>query len=296
MNPRLLHARLATALAALALFLPAARAASSRAEASVSWAENISRSSSPVDWQDALSVDLVGAGAWSRPLARNLTGALDAELALHSTPEFSRLAYGLAGVETQVSRKFGLGPLAPVLSAALSAGGKLARLSADTGFTTQAALRASKRFTQAWQLGAGVEWMRHNADSATFDISHRKVWGDLNWDLTDRWRVSYGYGRLRGNFTAHAGPVIWARALAGLITPAIGQYYNTVPWEVTDSYGGGWVTYNVTGQARFWWLDLSPALSDSTSLSLRYDSVFTKNIVSVIYRQDIWTLSLLHRF
>lgn len=293
---KLRDAPLPLIFALLGVAVTGLKAESYRAEAAVSWAENISRSSSPIDWQDAISVDLSGTGTWSRQLAPNLTGTVEAELAAHSTPDFSKLAYGLGTVEARVSRKFGLGPLAPVLSAALSGGGKLARIDADTGLTAQATLRASKRFTEAWQLGAGVEWMRHNADTATFDVSHRKVWGELSWDITDRWRVTYGYGRLRGNFTANAGPTVWGRALSGLISPAVAQYYNTVPWEVTESYGPGWVTYNVTGQARFWWVELSPALSDTTSLSLRYDSVFTKNIISVKYRQDIWTLSLLHRF
>ena len=290
------HFRRTLLAAALLSLVPFAAAATYRAETALSWTENISRSSSPVDWQDAFSVDVAGVGTWVRQLAPSLTGVLEAELAAHSTPEFSRLAYGFAGAEGRLSRKFGLGPLAPVVSAAISAGGKLARIDADRGVTTQAGLRASKRFTEAWQVGTGVEWMRHHADTATFDVSHRKVWGEVSWDITDRWRLTYGYGRLRGNFIANAGPVIWNRALAGLISPAVAQYYNTVPWEVTDSYGRGWVTYNVTGQARFWWLELSPALTDATSLSLRYDSVFTKNIISVKYRQDLWKLSLLHRF
>jgi len=271
-------------------------AASFRAEAATSWVENIGRASSPVDWRDTLVAEVSGAGTWTRQLAPNLTGALEADLGVNTAPRFDRLSQARTGVEARASRKFGLGPLAPVVGAAVAAGGKLAKIGEDTGFTTSATLRASKRFTEAWQLGAGVEWLRHNADSATFDVSHRKVWGELSWDLTPRWRLTYGYGRLRGNFTANAGPVVWNRALTGQLSAAIARYYNTVPWTVTDSVGAGWVTYNVTGQSRFWWLELSPALSEATSLSLRYDSVFTKNIIFVKYRQDLWTLSLNQRF
>jgi hypothetical protein len=292
---RHLHARLILALTAV-LGPTLLRAASFRAEAAASWVENIGRSSSPVDWRDTLVAEVSGTGTWSRQLAPSLTGSLEADLGVSSAPRFERLSFARTGVEARATRKFGLGPLAPVVSAAVAAGGKLARMAEDTGFTTSATLQASKRFTEAWQLGAGVEWMRHNADSAVFDVSHRKVWGELKWDLTERWRLTYGYGRLRGNFTANAGPVIWSRALGGQLSAAIARYYNTVPWAVTDSLGDGWVTYNVTGQSRFWWLELSPALSDTTSLSLRYDSVFTKNIIFVKYRQDIWTLSLNQRF
>ena len=56
------------------------------------------------------------------------------------------------------------------------------------------------------------------------------------------------------------------------------------------------MTYRVTGRVSFWWLELSPAIGRDTSLPVRYESRFSVNKVGVKYRQDIWSIQLLHRF
>jgi hypothetical protein len=65
---------------------------------------------------------------------------------------------------------------------------------------------------------------------------------------------------------------------------------------VTHLFGPAWVTYRVTGRVSFWWLELSPVLGPNTSLPIRYDSLFSVNKIGIKYRQDQWSVSLLHRF
>ena len=67
----------------------------------------------------------------------------------------------------------------------------------------------------------------------------------------------------------------WPRALSGALGTNVSDYYNTVPWAVTDSYGPGWVTYRVTGRVSFWWLELSP-------VRLAFP------VISIVFVQYVW--------
>lgn len=285
----------------IALFLCLACTASGafsnlRLKTAASWAENISRSSSALDWADAMTYEVEIAADHRRQFTSNLTGMVQFQAGALLRPQYNRNDELNLGVTGELKQKFDLGPMAPILTATGSVTGKSARMSGNDGWTATGALNASKRLTESWRLSATADWHNHYADSDTFNVRYQRIFGELFWDITDRWQVSYGYGRFWGDFTANASPVIWPRAIGGLLGPAIFNYYNAMPWEVTDSYGPGWVTYRVYGKSRLWWLQVSPALTDRTSLSLRYDSVFTVNKVNVKYRTDKWTLSLLHNF
>lgn len=288
--------RLHAVLALVALAPAAIAAPSYRAAASVEWGENISRSSSPLDWQDGLTVRASGGAATSRAFAGNILATADAEAALRTTPSFSQQRAAELTLRTEVRKKAGLGPLAPVFTATASTTGRLHAIDGDTGLGTQLAFTASQRFHPAWRVSATAEWRRHHADSAAFDTSHRHLGADLTWDISDRWQLSYGTGRLDGTFTANASGTIWNRALTGLLGSAIQQYYTVAPQAVTDSFGRGWVTYLVSGRVRYWWVQLAPALTDDTSLALRYENNLATNIVNVKYRQELWSASLSHRF
>ncbi|MCB1105278.1 MAG: hypothetical protein H7A44_12470 [Opitutaceae bacterium] len=267
-----------------------------RLQTSATWAENVSRSSSALDWADAMTY-VGGISADHRQqFNSSLTGMIQLQAGALFRPQYNRNDELNLGVTGELKQKFGLGPMAPVLSATGSITGKAARMNGNDGWTVTGALNASKRLTESWRLSATADWHNHYADSDTFNVRYQRIYGELFWDITDRWQLNYGYGRFWGDLTANASWTIWGRAIYGLLGPAISNYYNAMPWEVTDSYGPGWVTYRVYGKSRLWWLQVSPALTDKTSLSLRYDSVFTVNKVNVKYRTDKWTLSLLHNF
>ncbi len=260
------------------------------------WAENISRSSSPLDWADAMTYEVAVGADHRRQLTSSLTGLFQVEAGALYRPDYRRNDEFNFGPRAELRQKFGLGPFAPVLAAEASFIGKSARISGNDGWTAKGGLTLSKRLTESWRIAATGDWHNHYADSATYDVRYQRLFGELTWDITSRWQLTYGYGRFWGDFTANASPVIWPRAIGGLLGPAIASYYNAMPWEVTDAYGPGWVTYRIYGKSQLWWLQLTPALTDRTSLSLRYDSVFTVNKVNVKYRTDIWALSVLHSF
>lgn len=266
------------------------------ADATLRWTENLTRTSTPASERDAYGADAHASAAWLRQLARSLTATTQVDAGLHATPKYELREHATLGIGADVRYKFGLGPMAPTIAAGASAAARLARLDQDTGWTTALRLEANKRVHPAVRLGAALEWRRHNADSATFDVSHREYSAYLHWDIDERLRLSHGHGRLEGNFTANAGAAIWAQAIGGQVTPVVERYYNSLPWEVTEIYGPGWVTYNVTGRARFWWVELGSSLGERSSLALRYEDIIAKNIIGIAYEQTIWSLSLSHRF
>lgn len=291
--------RLRAALIVVALLLtafPAAHAASARASLALEWSENDSRSSSPLDWQDVFSVRASAARAWTRQLPRNFSVITELEAAARHAPDHHKLTAADLTLRTEARRKFGLGPLAPVVSASAAAGGHVGAIDDGRAVLTRLAVQASKRLTEIVRVSATLDAWKHHARHDTFDVSYRRAFGEIAWDITDRWQLSYGAVRLEGSFTANASWLIWGRAVNGLLGPAIQQYYTATPWVVTDAYGPGWVTYNVHGRARQWWLQLSPALTESTTLALRYENNLATNVVAVKYRQELWTLTAMHRF
>lgn len=272
------------------------RAAHYRMEASTTWAENINRASSPADWRDVQRLDLRAAGGTLKQWTAGLVTTAELDAGFERVPRYTGLDALTAGASGQARQKFGFGPYAPVLAFDASLRGRESKQPGDDGWTAAAGLRLTKRLTSAWRVGAVVDWQQHYAESAIFDTRHHRAFGTVAWDITPWLQLSHGNGRLWGDFTANASPAIWARALSGALGRAIGDYYNTVSWAPTHTFGPGWVTYRVTGHVSFWWLELSPAIGRNTSLPIRYESLFSVNKVGVKYRQDLWTLQLLHRF
>jgi len=289
-------AKLLTTCAVVFLTARCALALNLRTEVSAAWVENIGRSSAGADWRDAMRYEADASLSLLREWRPGFMTTGEVVVGYEHVPEFTRLDALHGGIAGTVRQKFGFGPFAPALALDLGLRGREARLDGDDGSTATAALRASKRLTQSWRFGAVADWQQHYARSSIFDTRHHRVFGTLTWDLTSRLQLSHGNGRLWGDFTANASSAIWARARSGALGADLGAYYRTVSSGVTGSMGPGWFSYRVTGRVSFWWLELSPALGRNTSLPLRYESLFSVNKVGIKYRQDVWSLQLLHRF
>jgi hypothetical protein len=286
----------AFALAPAAFSAPLRLPITARMEASATWAENINRASSPADWTDTLRHEARATASLLTPLATGVSLITEADLGYTSVPRYVRNTTLSATARSALRWKFGLGAFAPVLSTEVSVARRDSRLIGDDSWLATGALRASQRFTDTWRASLTGDWSQNYAAHSVFDTRHHRFLGTVTYDLNDRWQLTYGRGSLWGDVTANASARIWSRALAGLITPAIGAYYPTLSSETTDSFGPGYVTYRFKARSDFWWLELAPALGRNTSLPLRYESTFTVNFVGVKYRQDLWTASILHRF
>lgn len=276
--------------------VPAAWALGARTEVSATRIENIHRASSPVDWRDATRYEARGAFGGFREWTTGLLTAAELEGAFEHVPHFTRLNAASAGLAATARQKFGLGAFSPSIAADVAIHRRDTRLDLDDGWTTSAGLRLTKRFLHAWRAGLHGDWQEHYARSAIYDTTQHRFFATLTWDITERLQLSHGNGRLWGNFTANASPAVWSRALGGALGSHISNYYNAVPWAATDAAGSGWITYRVDGRVSFYWIELSPALGRNTSLPLRFENRVSVNKVGVKYRQDLWSLALLHRF
>ncbi len=265
-------------------------------EASTTWAENITRASSPGDWRDATRIDVRGTAGVLQQWTAGLVTTAELDAGFERVPRYSGLDALTAGFGGQARQKFGFGPYAPVLAFAASLHGRNSKRPGDDGWTADASLRLSKRLTSAWRVGVVGDWQQHYAESSIFDTRHHRFFATVAWDITPWLQLSHGNGRLWGDFTANASSTVWARALSGALGAPVRDYYNTVSWAALDTFGPGWVTYRVSGRVSFWWLELAPAIGPNTSLPLRYESLFSVNKIGVKYRQNLVTLQVLHRF
>lgn len=291
---RRLAALLALASAPLAAF--AAPALDYTAKATYLWTENIGRASGRTDFRDTSSIRADLSASTGRQLASGLTGSLQLEGSALTVPDYDRNDELTFGPRAGLRKKFGLGPDAPVLAFETAALGKLARISENDGVTLQGSVTLSKRFGPLLSAQIRGDWQEHVADARTYDVHHRGVEGRVSFDPTERLRFSVGGGRLEGNFTAGASAARFAGALGGALGPAVASYYNAVPQTVTDAYGPGWVAYRVEGEVDYFYLEFSPALTDSLALSVRYERNHAVNVVDVGYRQDIFSLSAIYSF
>jgi hypothetical protein len=266
------------------------------AAGTASWVENISRTSAEASRKDAATYELSLSAGRHQQLASAwlLHGSVDA--ALLAVPDYDLGNHFELGPRIGLQRKFGLGPLAPVLQLDTALSYKAARLDADRGWTAEASLRLGKRFTPGLKAGLTGQWTEHNARSATFDLSQHSFTVDATWDITERWTLSGSAGRLSGDIVANASWPAWGQAISGGFGPIVAGYYNSRPWEVTDLYGPGWAAYNVEAEVDLWSLAAAFALSDHTTAELRYGSAYVINKIGVRYPTDSWGLSLVHRF
>jgi hypothetical protein len=284
-----------TAVLVLVAATPA-RAVNLRMEASTTWAENIGRSTAGADMRNAQRYEARASLSLFREWVPGFSLRGEFSAGLETVRGYALLGQFTAGPNVQFRRKFGLGAFAPSVELNSGFTSRSARYDGNDGWTATAGLRVAKRLTSAWRFAAVADWQQDYARESIFDTRHHRVFGTVTWDIDDRWQLSYGNGRLWGDFTANASAAVWPKALAGALGTHISEYYQTVSWRPTGIMGPNWVTYRVTGHVDFWWLELTPALGRNTSLPLRYENRFSLNKVGIKYRQELWSIGLLQRF
>lgn len=284
-------------LCALALLaLAPARAAEYRAQALGAWTQNISRTSFEPTAKDASSFAVDVSVVEARQLAANWTLIVGLEAGAERVPSFTALDRVSAGGTLTLRRKFGLGPLAPVVDASVALTRVDQRESGRDGWREEGQLRIAKRFTETLRAGIFTRWQSFSARGAPYDTHERRLGADFTWDFAEKWSLAGGGSRLRGQVTANAAGSVWWAALSGALGPTIYEYYEEVPWAVTNTFGPGWVAYRVDCSADFLWGELSWLWTEQTRAVLRHETARVVNQVNVRYDTEIWTFGLVHRF
>jgi len=297
--PRLL---LLTGLLALAAHAQEGAAASwidnlhLTASGGAAWVNNLSRTSFEPTRKDATTYEFKLAGSQPRQLASSVLLVASEEIDTLSVPDFDQADNLRAGGRLSFQKKFGLGPLAPVLQVSAGTTYKSARFAGDRGWTTEAGLQLAQRVLPNLRLAAGAQWLEHDAKSRVFDLNQHSFSLEASWDINERWSLSGSATRLRGDIVANAANAVWGRALGGGFGPAVQEYYNSRPWTVTGIYGPQWVSYNVKADVDLWSVTLACAVTEHTAVELRKSAAYVINQVGVRYPTDSWGLSLTHRF
>lgn len=298
--PRSLYADFLPRLAAACLGFGATTVSLSAAnlqfETTAAWVENINRAASPDDWRDSMRLSTRASLSQLREWRTGFTTTGEFNAGFEHVTRFPALNCVTVGAGAEARQKFGFGPYAPVLSVEAALRTREARLAGDDGCTQQAGVRFAKRFTPEWRIATVADWQQHDARRPNFDTRHRRVFGTVSWSPNDRWALLHGHGRLWGSFTSHASAESWIHALSGALGPEAARYYESLACDYTHAIGPGWATYRARGRIDFWWLELSPALGRNTSLPLRYERYVAVNEIGTKYRQEAWSLQLLHRF
>lgn len=294
--------RLATVIGVLVVFHPlSAQSAGSwsalRLKASTTRADNISHTSYVPTRKSGEYLTVSLASDYMRQLNRDWLLIGSGELLAQHVVTFNALSHVAGAGTLKLHRKFGLGPYAPVLELSSA----LAFYQFDEadrgGWQYTGGIGISKRFTDSLRLSARAAAVEYSARREVYDLSRREVMLEGDWDITDRWRLSLGGGRRWGEYIANAAWKIWAQAIYGQLGPVVQAHYRSLPWAVTNSYGPGWVTYRVRhSHTNLWWAELSPALTDQTSLALRYEFARVTNAVGIKYDLAYWTFGVNHQF
>ncbi len=266
------------------------------ATGTASWVENYSRTSAIANRTDVALYELGLSGSIPRQLASSVLFVASGEIGSLLVPEYELANNFRTGGRLSLQQKFGLGPLAPVLQ--FSGGGtyKSARLAADRGWTTEAAVQLAKRVLPGLRLAASASWLEHNAHSATFDLNQHTYSFEASWDIDEHWTLAGSASRLQGDIVANAIWSVWGKALGGVFGQTVKAYYSARPWSVTNLYGYGWVSYNVEADADLWSVSLTYAVSNHASVELRKSAAYVVNRIGVAYPTDSWGLGLNYRF
>lgn len=272
-------------------------AADVRAQASTAWYDNLSRTSHLPTQKSSRVDEIAVATGTARPLARDWLAQAEGGFALQRVEDFTALDHCAIEGTLTLRRKFGLGPFAPAVEAEGALSGQAFREAGRSGVQPEITLRYVQRFHESWRAAVGAGWTRFIARAEPYDVTTRRVFAELTCDLAARWQVAAGASRHWGEFTANAAGAVWSQAIGGGLGPVIFQHYNTLAWAVTDSYGPGWVAYRIRdSRADVWWAEVAPALSDRTTLALRYGAASVTNAIGIRYDTTSWTVSLSHRF
>lgn len=191
----------------------------------------------------------------------------------------------------EIRRKFGVGPYATVLNAALEGG--------TTGFVDpersniegDLVLGMAQRFSDEVQVVLNARAGSYDARDIVFCGNFASLESALNWDATDTLRVKLLGGWRSGDsvsdYAAEKTPNGWE---------AIDPETENLPgaWHYVRTFESPFVAYRVSARTWSYGAAISPAIGRHTSLALQYIQYVTSGYDR--YVDNIVSLSLAHHF
>lgn len=256
--------------------------------ASASWMGDITRCPYIEATHDAYLFEATGDAEWRNQVTRDVAVQFDANAGFQSCLKYDGLDHVMAGGQFSVRRKFGLGPLAPVIRTELSLTGYRYRDALRNGTRLIASLSWSKRWNYSWQTALGAEFLRNEGRGAAYDYHNRGLSFETRYDLSSRWQLATGARRQWGDQLTYA----WLGGSGASYPYAYEIWKNTI--DIT-TFGPNWQAYTIDAHADSVWISLSPALDGNRSLPLRYEETSVMGH-GESYRTKLISLSFIQRF
>jgi hypothetical protein len=197
------------------------------------------------------------------------------------------------GVNGVYRHKFGVGLLAPWVSATLSASHYATRDTIRVSDFYSADLVAGKRLSELLSVSAGYIYAWRHAlndlpvvpgiSGAVFDLRGQSGFASASYAVSDRWLLEARYDVRRGDVesTSQQGFAIFQASSA-----------------IAEDFvlGPNLYAYRLRGTTQTFGTALSYALSDASSLNLTYAFEFTRTAASLNYRTQLVSVTWLHGF
>lgn len=203
------------------------------------------------------------------------------------------------GVSASLQKKFGLGPMAPLLSASMEVSHLDARHDPRDRWIYKAGLGIRKRVNERLDLSLDYEHLQTNPDDRgedipflvdnfgiggdVFRIRRNSLTASLIFSVTER-LSSYGsFSRQRGTIVASTVP-----------DPALVSIYDKAMFDPV--FGPGVVAYAIEADTNIFGAGLSWALNNHSALNLGYERRESKGGLNFKYANNILRASLLYAF
>jgi hypothetical protein len=189
--------------------------------------------------------------------------------------------------------KFGVGALAPWISATLSAARLEYQNSVRNGWQYNAGMRAGKRLDERWNVGAEISYDRRTADhtaslvpgisGAVYDINGRSAGINAGYAWSNKLLLSTSY-------TFREGDVV------STTRPNPGIFFSSEAVAQDPAFGPGEFAYRLHAAAQILALRASQAVGRNSSLNLGFLRQLTRGDGGNNYVKNVVDLSYLYSF
>lgn len=264
-----------------------------------SYDDNLSNGQLTSDIKGDHLLDLELSGGRYFQLSSSLGLILNAKLKATRYDTYTDLNSTNLGVSASLRKKFGLGPMAPMLSASMEVSDLDAQHDPRDRWIYKAGLGIRKRVNERLDLSLDYEHLQTNPDDRgedipflvenfgiggdVFKIQRHSLTASLVFSVTER-LSSYGsYSRQRGTIVASTLP-----------DPALVSIYDKAMFDPV--FGPGVVAYAIEADTNIFGAGLSWALNNHSALNLSYERRESKGGLNFKYANNILRASVLYAF
>lgn len=216
-----------------------------------------------------------------------------ADLSGESFCRFSGLDNVSLGGTLGYRKKFGLGAMAPWLSASASAARVVFENDIRTGWQDSLALRAGRRIDYEWDLSAEIRFDKRTADHSSSEIPG--ISADVFDTEARSLALNAGYA-WSGNFLLSLSYAYRNGDVVSTTRPNGGIFFSSAAVEEDPAFGEGEYAYRLHATSQTVALRASRVLSENSSLNLGFLRQITNGNGGNNYAKNVINLTYLYSF